>query len=231
MPGRLSRILTGAMRLFFRLLYHEFAWSYDLVAWTVSIGRWRSWVLATLPYLTGPVVLELGHGPGHLQAALQNQGIMAIGMDASRQMGRLAIHNLHRAGAIPLLVHGYAQFSPFLAGSFSQVVATFPSEYIFDLQTIAEIDRLLKPGGLAVVLPSAWITGSSFLERLAALLFRLTAQSPEKLDALLISQITAPFRQQGFMVSVRTPEINGSQLLLILAQKPEPDTDLADLEE
>jgi SAM-dependent methyltransferase len=219
MPGRLSRFLTGAMRLFFELLYHEFAWSYDLVAWTVSLGRWRSWVLSTLPYLTGPTVLEIGHGPGHLQAALQNRGIMAIGLDESRQMGRLAIRNLYHSGLVPILVNAYAQSSPFTTGTFSQVVATFPSEYIFDLQTIAEIHRLLKPGGLAVVLTSAWITGSSLPERLAALLFRLTAQSPDKLDDMLISQISAPFQQQGFEVVVLTPEVEHSRLLIILAHK------------
>ena len=36
------------MRLFFRLLYHPFAWTYDGVASAVSMGRWKRWVLAAV---------------------------------------------------------------------------------------------------------------------------------------------------------------------------------------
>jgi ubiquinone/menaquinone biosynthesis C-methylase UbiE len=51
----------------FRLLYHELAWSYDLVSWLASRGLWRRWQQAALAYL--PVegrFLEVGFGPGHL---------------------------------------------------------------------------------------------------------------------------------------------------------------------
>ena len=41
----------------FRLLYHELAWSYDLVAWLVSCGQWQNWGRAALPYLVGECVL------------------------------------------------------------------------------------------------------------------------------------------------------------------------------
>ncbi|MBM4425321.1 MAG: hypothetical protein FJ030_18410, partial [Chloroflexi bacterium] len=31
------------LRLAFRLLYNEFAFTYDLVSWAVSVGQWRQW--------------------------------------------------------------------------------------------------------------------------------------------------------------------------------------------
>lgn len=219
MPDLLSKFLTGVLRLFFRLLYHEFAWSYDWVAWVVSIGRWKDWILSTLPYLTGPEVLELGHGPGHLQAALQRNGVHAFGLDESTQMGLQASQRLRQQGLSVCLVNGYAQSLPFPAQSFSQVVATFPSEYIFDEDVAAEIYRVLMPGGVAVILPSAIITGTSLFDRLAALLFRLTAQAPSQLDKTFISQLTAPFYQQGLKVETITPSIRSSQLLVLLARK------------
>ena len=64
------RVMQTLLRIFFQLLYHPFAWAYDLVAGLVSLGRWKSWVLCGLPLLAGRV-LEIGFGPGHLQAALQ----------------------------------------------------------------------------------------------------------------------------------------------------------------
>src|SRR6266545_6817971 len=72
----LSKIGTGFMRLFFRLLYHPFAWSYDLVAATVSLGRWKGWVKTATGLLTGPRVLELGFGPGHMQTYLVESGFI-----------------------------------------------------------------------------------------------------------------------------------------------------------
>ena len=219
MPDLLTKILTRVLRLFFRLLYHEFSWSYDWVAWVVSIGRWKDWVLSTLPYLTGPEVLEVGHGPGHLQAALLRNGVHAFGLDESPQMGLRAYQRLRRQGLSCCLVNGYAQSMPFPAQAFSQVVATFPSEYIFDEDVAAEIYRVLMPGGAAVILPSAIITGSSLFDRLAALLFRLTAQAPSQLDKAFISQLTAPFHQQGFEVEAITPSISSSRLLILLARK------------
>jgi ubiquinone/menaquinone biosynthesis C-methylase UbiE len=132
-----KRWLAAFLRLFFRLLYHEFAWSYDLVAWLVSLGRWKRWVFTSLPYLTGPSILELGHGPGHLQAALAGKGLSVAGVDASRQMTRQAYRRLQREKYQPRLARAKAPALPFAAHSFDQVVATFPTEYI------------LQPGSLA----------------------------------------------------------------------------------
>ena len=58
------------MRVFFHLLYHPFAFTYDLVAAVVSFGQWKNWGQSILPFIDGTRILELGHGPGHLQRFL-----------------------------------------------------------------------------------------------------------------------------------------------------------------
>src|SRR5512143_1971128 len=132
-PPRLQyRILTIILRAFFKLLYHQFAWTYDLVAAIVSLGLWQKWILSVLPYIDGLHVLELGHGPGHLQAALHRKGIASIGVDESPQMGKIAYKRLTRIGFTPRLINGHGQMIPFAIESFHQVVATFPAEYILD---------------------------------------------------------------------------------------------------
>ena len=59
-------LIQRFMRFFFHLLYHPFAFTYDLVAATVSFGDWKNWVYSILPFINGTRILELGHGPGHL---------------------------------------------------------------------------------------------------------------------------------------------------------------------
>ncbi len=116
------------VRFGFRLLYHELAWTYDVVSWVVSLGEWRRWQRAALPYVQGPRVLEIGHGPGHMLLALQMKGCRVMGLDLSPQMGRLA---RKRAPSVPL-VRGRVQDLPYAEGSFDTVLATFPTEYVVD---------------------------------------------------------------------------------------------------
>lgn len=211
----MNRWLAAFLRFFFRLLYHEFAWTYDLVAWVVSLGRWKRWVYSSLPFLAGPRVLELGPGPGHLQVALARQGIQVYGMDASPQMVRQAARRVVKAHFPFRLVQGNAPDLPFASSSFDQVVATFPTEFIFQQTTLHEAWRLLRPGGSLVVLPVAWITGGGWLDRLAAGLFRFTGQAPAWDERML-----APFTRAGLEVTVHRVQWKDSETILVVARKP-----------
>jgi ubiquinone/menaquinone biosynthesis C-methylase UbiE len=113
-----------------------------------------------------------------------------------------------------MLVNGYAQFMSFENHSFNQVVATFPSEYIFTPQAVQEIYRILKSGGLFVMIPGAWITGKRWYERMAAGLFRVTGQAPAWDE-----HFAQPFREAGFQLQDKRIDLKSSSVLLLLAQK------------
>src|SRR5215208_4276905 len=130
MSTGLIRLSTGLLRLstrfacfsvktflpfFFRLLYHQFAFTYDLVAAAVSFNRWKDWVMSVLPFIEGNRVLEIGHGPGHLQRALLSQNLFTVGIDESAQMGYLAKRNLSRGIVSGNLPH-HSAYTPFKIG-------------------------------------------------------------------------------------------------------------------
>lgn len=217
-------IFSVLLRAGFHLLYHQFAWSYDLVAATVSLGQWRNWVLAALPYLEGPRVLELGFGRGHLQRALWQRGLEPVGLDESLQMARFAFGELLGLGFGMMLVNGYAQFMPFSDNCFDQVVSTFPSDYISHLQTLSEAQRVLVPGGKLVVIPFAWLTGRGPIHRFLAWAFRITGQAPLQKDAHGFARLTHPFVQAGFQVETQITSLESnkrsSNVLVIIATKP-----------
>jgi ubiquinone/menaquinone biosynthesis C-methylase UbiE len=201
------------MRVFFDLLYHPFAFTYDLVAAAVSFGKWNDWVRSVIPCfaISGARILELGHGPGHLQLALTTRGLDSVAMDESAPMGRLA---KRRLGSSQKLVRAVAQKIPFASETFDTVISTFPSEYIFDPQTLSEAHRVLRSGGRLIVLPVAFPT-SGFLKWL----YKITGESPAALDEILKERFKEPFAQAGFSVEIRTIELKSSALLIILADK------------
>jgi ubiquinone/menaquinone biosynthesis C-methylase UbiE len=220
MPAFLNKWLSAFMRVFFRLLYHQFAWSYDIVSGIVSLGMWNDWIRTIEEDLTGPRVLELGHGPGHLQVALQKGNSMVFGIDQSPQMSRLATGRLRRRNFDPRFTNASSQRLPFPANTFDQIGSTFPTEYIIDPLTIQEIHRTLKPGGKAVIIPMAWITGKGALYKAAAWLFQVTGQAGEIEDSVYAKGL-AEYGKQGFSVELEEREQTYSTVLVFHATKRE----------
>lgn len=85
-PSPIVKSWRWLLQLGFRLLYNELAWTYDGVSWLVSLGRWQDWGKVALPFIRGPNILELAHGPGHMQLALKSEGFQAYGIDLSPYM-------------------------------------------------------------------------------------------------------------------------------------------------
>lgn len=209
------RPIARLLNFFYRHLYHSLAFTYDFVAWTISFGQWVEWTKTVIPYIEGTRVLELGHGPGHLQRILLDRGVAAVGLDESSQMGRLTRRRLVRAGhAHPNLTRGLGQSLPFPAEAFDSVVATFPADYIFAAQTASEARRVLRNGGRLIVLPVAWPKN-----RFLTWLYRVTNESPSEALNVVKEKIGQPFVRAGFDVRVETLELKSSVLLLVLAQK------------
>jgi ubiquinone/menaquinone biosynthesis C-methylase UbiE len=208
-----SGLWEQLIRSGFRLLYHELAWSYDLVAWLVSFGKWQAWGRTALPHLVGERVLELGHGPGHLLAALAKQGFRPVGLDLSPQMGRLARRRFRRAGMVATLVHGRAQTLPFPVHTFDSVVATFPTPYILDPATLAEVVRVLRPEGRLVIVAGARLSGKDALSRFVEWLYSITGQRETTDDW------EAPFVAAGLAVRRVQVEMRRSRVWLLIAER------------
>ncbi len=208
------RIVYGRfLRWAFARFYREFAWTYDVVAATVSRGLWRHWIVATVPWLQGDTVLELGSGTGYLQQALQSTGKRTVGLDPSPYMLRLARRKVVRSGGCPTLVRGYAQQLPFRDASFSDVVATFPSEYILDPATLAEAWRVLTLQGQFVLINTAHLTQRDAYAAAVDVAYRATHQVGSDPGPDLL-------RAAGFDVTATWVGVKNSRVHLVRGIKP-----------
>lgn len=199
------------MQVFFNLLYHPFAFTYDLVAAVVSFGQWKNWGSSIIPFIEGRRILELGHGPGHLQRNLLNSGMVAVAIDESASMGTLA---KHRLGASPKLARALAQKIPFASKSFDSIISTFPTNYIFDTQTLSEAHRILRSSGRLIILLGAWPRNP-----LLGLLFKITGESPSESFRSIKSKITETLARANFSSEVQLVEVKSASLLVVVARK------------
>jgi ubiquinone/menaquinone biosynthesis C-methylase UbiE len=167
--------LRSAVQTFLPHLYTTFAALYDLVAAIVSLGQWREWQRTALdPLEDRRRVLELGPGTGHMLLDLAKDGRFVVGVDASTQMTRIASARLKKAGLPARVVQARVQALPFPKTAFDAALSTFPTPYILDPRTRAELSRVIQEGGRFVIILEALITSRRPLDRLLAWLIRAT---------------------------------------------------------
>jgi ubiquinone/menaquinone biosynthesis C-methylase UbiE len=150
-------------------------------------------------------------------------------LDESAQMGRLAKRNLARDFAQKSdnnsthqgsdytqvsLARGIAQQLPFPNESFDTIVATFPTEYITDPHTLAEVKRCLSNEGRFIVLPAA-LPRNRFLDWL----FKATHQSPVEAVDVVKAKFKEPFVEAGFRTEIEILEVKSGTLFIVLANK------------
>lgn len=139
------------LRWLFHRLYRQWAPLYDVVSRVAYRGQWQRWQRAAATRIVGPQILEIGFGTGDLLVYLSQLGYLSYGLDSSWRMVQIARLKLCQARFPARLCLGEAQRLPFLDSTFNTVVLTFPAEFIYDSSVWQELDRVLAPGGRAVI--------------------------------------------------------------------------------
>lgn len=172
------------IKLGFHLLYYQMAWTYDLVAWSVSFGQWAAWRRLVLKFIQPGPVLELAYGTGGLLVDMHQAGYQPVAIDLSPYMARLASRQLRRQKVALRLNQAKAQALPFPTNYFSNVVATFPTNYIFDDATLAEVYRVLKvplagnghQAGRLIIVVEGQLRGPRLVRPIISWLYKITDQ-------------------------------------------------------
>src|SRR3972149_4984498 len=202
------------LRFAFHLLYHQLAFTYDAVAWLVSLGEWKTWGRTALSRVRVRRVLELGHGPGHLLIALAQSGRAPIGIDLSPDMIRIAQRRIRREQVVVPQVRCRVHALPFRSSTFDSVVATFPTEYIVDPPTVQEVRRVTNDQGRLVIVAGAQLTDRKPSARFVDWLYRITGQSE-----LVPAGHESLFLEMGMPPRIEYETIGASTVALVIAEK------------
>lgn len=124
-----------------------------------DVAAQRAEVLALLAPRPGERVLDVGSGPGYLVASIADavgRAGAVHGLDPSAAMNALA---RERAADRPQVSidTGDALALPYPDGAFDAAVSTQVYEYVADVAgALAQLRRVLRPGGRALVLDTDW---------------------------------------------------------------------------
>ncbi len=144
-------------------IQYDEAWAnkIETIYKTPDVAGQRRAVLKQLIPQPGEQIIDIGSGPGMLTKQIaQKVGPTGCvtGVDISEPMNQLAAA---RTADLPWVSirSGEATDLPFSDEQFDAAVSTQVYEYVEDIEAaLAELNRVLKPGGRAVILDTDWDT-------------------------------------------------------------------------
>jgi ubiquinone/menaquinone biosynthesis C-methylase UbiE len=212
------------IKIGFFLLYHKMAWSYDLIAWIVSFGQWSAWRRLALQFMRPGPTLELAFGTGAFFIDMLDNGYRPVGIDVSPYMAQIAGNRLRRNRRDSRLSQARAQALPFPNNTFANVVATFPTDYILEDETLAEIHRVLRqpaphtPSQLIIV-AEGQLRGPWPFRPFINWLYQVTGQHDTPLEKPMIS-----LTKSNLAARLEFVDHNGAAARLIIAEKRAPES-------
>ena len=229
-PGlRRSLATPDAKAQYVRRLFATIADRYDLITVLLSYGRDRRWkerVVALTGATRGMRALDLACGTGDITYALASRGARVLGLDITPRMLQLARRKRDaRLDRQPRFLAGDMMALPIASGSIDVVTAGYGIRNVPAIEpALAEIARVLKPGGLFVSLdfdrPSNPLVRGVYLTYLTvigALLGTLLHRDPDTYRYIPetirrypgAQAVSALMRAQGFSSCSHTPVLGG----------------------
>ena len=156
-------------RRFWNPFYDRLARFYDAIDWLTAgaAHRLRRRALRYLPP-EGNRVLELGFGGGRLHSEMA-RGWWTAGVDLAPGMAELTQRRLRDRGLSSHLAVASAMALPWADASFDAVVSTFAFSAFPDGESaLAEMARVVKPGGRVVIVDAGESHDGNLMARLLA---------------------------------------------------------------
>jgi arsenite methyltransferase len=173
---------------------------------TPDVVQQRAEVLALLAAQPGERVLDVGSGPGFLVASLAEAvgaGGAVHGLDPSAPMNAVARGLVEHRPWVTIDT-GDAVELPYPDGAFDAAVSTQVYEYVADIpRALAELRRVLRPGGRALILDTDWdsvVWHAADRERHRRI---MAAWEEHLVHAHLPCTLPGQLRQAGFRVTGR----------------------------
>jgi ubiquinone/menaquinone biosynthesis C-methylase UbiE len=165
---------------------------------TRDVIRRRELALAALDVQPADAVVDIGCGPGFYVAALAEQAASVTGIDPSASMLAVAARKTERHRNVTL-VEGEAIPLPLDEASMDRALSVQVFEYIADIPAaLAEVHRVLRPGGRVVLWDIDWTTLSWHADDAARMARMTQGWDRHLVHRALPRTLAAALRAAGF---------------------------------
>lgn len=230
MTSRLREALSApdSKARYTRRLFAIIADRYDLITVLLSYGqdrRWKRRLVQLSEAGSRSRALDLACGTGDLALAMAARGASVVGLDITHRMVQLASTKASRARATTSFVTGDMMALPFRDAEFDVVTTGYGIRNVPEIaQAIAEIRRVLKPGGVLLSLDfnrplNATVRGVylAYLTVVGSALGFVLHRDPDTYRYIPESirrypgaiEVNAMIRRQGFSSSEYLPVLGG----------------------
>ena len=160
--------LTAHQKERIESFYHSHAGYYEMLRGYESQDHFRHYMRYMAPFAAErPKALDLGCGTGFSTALLADLGFRVVGIDLSKQL--LSLSKPFRKNGGPRYLIGSGTRIPLADGAFDIVGVYDVIEHIPDAERfLAEAVRVLRPGGVLVILSPCVVTPFTPLRALLA---------------------------------------------------------------
>ncbi len=142
-------------------MYSFFAGVYDFVVKVLPV--WKNWLTHALPHIQGPKVLETSFGTGYLLTQYADK-FDTYGIDYNEKFVAMATEKLQKKNISATLQKADIEDLPFDDETFDCIVNTMAfTGYPNGEKAMAEIHRVLKPGGKFILIDIDYPTNRNWL--------------------------------------------------------------------
>jgi len=142
-------------------MYSFFAGVYDFVVKVLPV--WKNWLNHALPHIQGPKVLETSFGTGYLLTKYADK-FDTYGIDYNEKFVTMATEKLQKKNISATLQKADIEDLPFDDETFDCIINTMAfTGYPNGEKAMAEIHRVLKPGGKFILIDIDYPTNRNWL--------------------------------------------------------------------
>jgi ubiquinone/menaquinone biosynthesis C-methylase UbiE len=142
-------------------MYSFFAGVYDFVVKVLPV--WKNWLNHALPHIQGPKVLETSFGTGYLLTQYADK-FDTYGIDYNEKFVAMATEKLQKKNISAALQKADIEDLPFDDETFDCIINTMAfTGYPNGEKAMAEIHRVLKPGGKFILVDIDYPTNRNWL--------------------------------------------------------------------